>query len=100
MHGPIDPAVGVIKVEDVASGTPKAVVMNFACHPDVVWNNFEVSADYRQAEKQTVNAMTLTQALYKPGVGISAKIQRYETEPHTMDIKNIMDTVHKITKRF
>ncbi|HRF68538.1 MAG TPA: hypothetical protein PK430_04875 [Muribaculum sp.] len=46
VHGPIDPAVGVIKVEDVASGTPKAVVMNFACHPDVVWNNFEVSADY------------------------------------------------------
>lgn len=46
VHGPIDPAVGVIKVEDAVSGTPKAVVMNFDCHPDVVWNNFEVSADY------------------------------------------------------
>lgn len=44
-HGPVDPAVGVIKLEDMA-GKPKALIMNYACHPDVAWNNFEISADY------------------------------------------------------
>lgn len=45
VHGPIDPSVGVIKFEDL-SGQPRALIMNFASHPDVVWNNFEISADY------------------------------------------------------
>lgn len=44
-HGPVDPAVGIIKLEDLA-GEPKAFIMNYACHPDVAWNNFEISADY------------------------------------------------------
>lgn len=45
VHGPIDPSVGVIKFEDL-SGQTRALIMNFASHPDVVWNNFEISADY------------------------------------------------------
>lgn len=44
-HGPVDNAVGVIKVEDM-QGRPRVLVMNYACHPDVVWSNFEISADY------------------------------------------------------
>ncbi|MDR2057959.1 MAG: hypothetical protein LBP83_06720 [Dysgonamonadaceae bacterium] len=44
-HGPVDPSVGVIKLEDT-QGNPRILVMNYACHPDVAWNNFEVSADY------------------------------------------------------
>ena len=44
-HGPVDPAVGIIKIEDT-KGNPKVLIMNYACHPDVVWNNFEISADY------------------------------------------------------
>ena len=44
-HGPVDPSVGVIKLEDI-QGNPKVIVMNYACHPDVAWNNFEISADY------------------------------------------------------
>jgi hypothetical protein len=44
-HGPVDNAVGVIKLED-ASGAPRVLMMNYACHPDVAWNNFEISADY------------------------------------------------------
>lgn len=44
-HGPVDPAVGIIKLEDMA-GNPKVLIMNYACHPDVAWNNFEISADY------------------------------------------------------
>ena len=44
-HGPVDPAVGIIKVENM-KGEPKVLIMNYACHPDVAWNNFEISADY------------------------------------------------------
>lgn len=44
-HGPVDPAVGVIKLEDT-KGNPRVIIMNYACHPDVAWNNFEISADY------------------------------------------------------
>lgn len=44
-HGPVDSAVGIIKLEDT-DGKPRALIMNYACHPDVAWNNFEISADY------------------------------------------------------
>jgi hypothetical protein len=44
-HGPVDNAVGIIKFED-QSGKTRAVIMNYACHPDVAWNNFEISGDY------------------------------------------------------
>jgi hypothetical protein len=43
--GPVDPAVGVIKVEDT-SGNTRVIVMNYACHDDAVWSNFKVSADW------------------------------------------------------
>ena len=41
----VDNSVGVIKLEDT-KGNPKVILMNYACHPDVAWNNFEISADY------------------------------------------------------
>lgn len=44
-YGPVDPEVGVIKVEDDA-GAPRAVILNYACHADVVCQNYAVSADY------------------------------------------------------
>jgi hypothetical protein len=44
-HGPVDNAVGIIKLED-KDGIPRVLIMNYACHPDVAWNNFEISADY------------------------------------------------------
>ena len=43
--GPVDPEVGIIKVEDT-NGQPRAVIMNYACHADVVCQNYAVSADY------------------------------------------------------
>jgi neutral ceramidase len=33
--GPVDPEVGVIKIEDT-DGQPRALIMNYACHADVV----------------------------------------------------------------
>jgi hypothetical protein len=44
-YGPVDPEVSVVKIED-GTGKIRAVIMNYACHADVVASNFEVSADY------------------------------------------------------
>lgn len=43
--GPVDPEVGVLKIEDT-KGEPRAIIMNYACHADVVCQNYAVSADY------------------------------------------------------
>lgn len=43
--GPVDPEVGVIKVDD-REGHPRAILMNYACHADVVCQNYAISADY------------------------------------------------------
>ena len=46
-NGPIDPEVGVIRVDSAATGKPVAVLMNFAAHPTVLGGkNFEFSADF------------------------------------------------------
>jgi neutral ceramidase len=51
--GPVDPAVGVIKIEDL-NGRPRAIVMNYACHADVVCLNYGISADYPGAATRKV----------------------------------------------
>lgn len=43
--GPVDPELGVLRVEDM-QGNPRAVVMNYACHADIVCFNYAISADY------------------------------------------------------
>lgn len=43
--GPVDPEVGVIKIEDF-KGQVRVVMMNYACHADIVCQNYEISADY------------------------------------------------------
>ena len=43
--GPVDPEVGIIKIEDT-NGQPRSIIMNYACHADVVCQNYAVSADY------------------------------------------------------
>jgi len=43
--GPVDPEVGVIKIEDL-NGQARAILMNYACHADIVCQNYEISADY------------------------------------------------------
>jgi len=43
--GPVDPEVGIIKIEDM-NGQARGVIMNYACHSDIVCQNYEISADY------------------------------------------------------
>jgi neutral ceramidase len=51
--GPVDPEVGVIKIEDT-DGQARAIVMNYACHSDVVCQNYAISADYPGAATRKV----------------------------------------------
>lgn len=44
-HGPVDNSVGVVRIDD-KGGNPRVLIMNYACHPDAIWNNFEISGDY------------------------------------------------------
>jgi len=43
--GPVDPQVGIIRIEDM-QGQPRVILMNYACHADVVCFNYAISADY------------------------------------------------------
>jgi neutral ceramidase len=51
--GPVDPEVGVIKIEDM-KGQARAIVMNYACHADVVCLNYAISADFPGAATRKV----------------------------------------------
>jgi Neutral/alkaline non-lysosomal ceramidase, N-terminal len=45
--GPVDPEVGVIRIDAVETGKPMAVLMNFAAHPTVLGpENMTFSADF------------------------------------------------------
>jgi hypothetical protein len=43
--GPVDNEVGVLRIEDT-NGQPRVVVMNYACHADVVCQSYAISADF------------------------------------------------------
>lgn len=44
-YGPVDPEVGVIKIED-QEGQPRVILMQYACHPVANGINYDISADY------------------------------------------------------
>jgi hypothetical protein len=57
-NGPIDPEVGVIRVDSAASGKPMAVLMNFAVHPTVLGSdNMSFSADFVGYARSAVEKM-------------------------------------------
>ncbi len=51
--GPVDDEVGVIRIED-ADGKPRAIIMNYACHADVVCQSYAISADFPGAAARKV----------------------------------------------
>ena len=68
--GPVDPEVGVIRIDD-AQGQPRAILMNYACHADIVCFNYAISADYpgvacRKVEEAFGNQVT---CLFVQGAG-------------------------------
>ena len=56
--GPVDREVGVLRVDDAATGAPLGVLMNFAAHPTVLGaKNFEFSADYPGYARRTLERL-------------------------------------------
>lgn len=43
--GPVDTEVGVLRIDDT-NGQPRVIVMNYACHADVVCQSYAISADF------------------------------------------------------
>ena len=43
--GPVDSEVGVLRIDDL-NGQPRVIIMNYACHADIVCFNYAISADY------------------------------------------------------
>lgn len=59
--GPVDPEVGVIRIDDT-NGHPRVIIMNYACHADVVCQNYAVSADFPGVACRDVEAAFDNQA--------------------------------------
>lgn len=56
--GPVDPEVGVIRVDSIATGKPMAVLMNFAAHPTVLGpENLTYSADFVGYARNAIERM-------------------------------------------
>ena len=52
-YGPVDPEVGMIKIED-KNGNPRVILMMYACHSVVNTINYDISADYPGAATRIV----------------------------------------------
>jgi hypothetical protein len=65
--GVTDPTVGVLRVDDL-SGRPLAVVVHYACHPDVLGPKTDlVSPDFVGSARETVESLTGATALFLQG---------------------------------
>lgn len=53
--GPVDPELGVLKITDLQNN-PRAIVMNYAMHADIMCFNYEVTADYPGVASAKVEA--------------------------------------------
>ena len=63
-NGPVDPEVGVIRVDSAATGKPLAVLINFAAHPTVLGaENMTFSADFVGYARNAVEKMSGGEAM-------------------------------------
>lgn len=68
-RGPVDPEVGVLRVDSVKGG-PICVVVNYACHSVVLGNGSNViSADWPGAMRRVTEQVTGATCLYIQGAG-------------------------------
>lgn len=98
-HGPVDPAVGVIRIED-AKGDPKVLIMNYACHPDALVDVPSIiSADYvGYATRYTEEAFdnNVTCLFVQGGAGNQGAL--YKTPVGQKDSKAFFDMVERMGK--
>ena len=67
-HGPLDDALGVLRIDRTGDGSPLGLVVNYACHPVALRdNNLGFSADYVGWLRQTVRGATGAPCLFLQG---------------------------------
>jgi hypothetical protein len=58
-NGPVDPEVGVIRIDSLTTGKPMAILINFAAHPTVLGaENMTFSADFVGYARNAVEQMS------------------------------------------
>lgn len=78
-NGPIDRAVGVLRI-DALDGTPLACVVNFQTHPvSQTWQVDHISADYPGSMREVVESLTGATCLFLQGA--SGNINAVRMEP-------------------
>jgi len=97
-YGPVDPDVGIIKIED-EKGYPRVILMMYACHPVANLQNLEISADfcgvatskveeafgenlmcmYMQGAAGDINPLFMSDIVDEKGVHIKTDFTRMET---------------------
>ena len=81
---PVDRTLAVLRFDDAATGTPIALVMNFAGHPtSISANTLEFSADYVGAMKRTVEKEFGGTAIFMQGASGDLSINKGERGDHT-----------------
>ena len=97
--GPIDPSVGVIRIDDTR-GNPRAIIMNYACHPDaLVAVRSVVSSEYvgyankyvEEAFKNRINCLFI-----QGGAGNQCPLFKTPTNGETPE--NYFDMVQRMGK--
>ena len=97
--GPVDPSVGIIRIDD-SNNRPRAVIMNFACHPDALAGvDAVISSDYvgsatryvEEAFDNTINCLFI-----QGGAGNQASL--FKTPHNGENPENYFDAVARMGK--
>jgi hypothetical protein len=97
--GPVDPSVGVIRIDD-SRGRPRAIIMNFACHPDaLVELRGIVSSDFVGSANKYVEAAfgNRVNCLFIQG-GAGNQCALFKTPTDGTENKNFFDMVERMGK--
>jgi len=97
--GPVDPSVGVIRIDEI-NGTARALIMNFACHPDALVELRQyISADYvGYATKYTEEAFdNKVNCLFIQG-GAGNQCALFKTPTDGTEPENFFDMVGRMGK--
>jgi len=96
--GPVDPELGLIKIEDT-KGNVRAIVMNYAMHADLVCFNYAISADYpgvasRKVEQAYGNKVN---CLFIQGAG--GNVESLQISPRRSGADDTVKTNYEILER-
>ena len=80
---PVDSLLGILRLDDAATGKPLSVLVNFAAHPTVLpAERLEFSADYVGAMKRTIEKEASTIAIFMQGAAGDLSVNKGRYSDH------------------